>query len=235
MATDATWEQEPIPWRRAPVRHLRDGLLGLALVVAYGIAGYLWMGWSLSDASYMVAITISTVGFTEVRPLTTPGVRLHTMIVIGLGTITVAYLVCALLSLFTEGELQRPPRCRRRTQDRRHGHLRQARLGPRQVPAVGRRGLPAGRQHRRARSSRADRPVPRDVRSPPIVRPGNMSPDHDLPADPETTSRGRERVRRGPAPTRSIDRRRLSAWRTGSCGGPSCGRTSSARPCGRPG
>ncbi|RUL88175.1 potassium channel family protein [Tautonia sociabilis] len=94
-------------WRRTPFRRLAFGALGLVFVVIWGTLGYVSMGWTWSDALYMVTITISTVGFTEVRPLTTQAVRLHTMIVIGLGTVAVAYVVGAFLSLFTEGEIQR--------------------------------------------------------------------------------------------------------------------------------
>lgn len=107
MASGESILSVPALWRRAPVRRILYGLLGLQAVIVFGILGYLSMGWSLSDALYMVAITISTVGFTEVRPLSTPAVRIHTIIIIGLGTVSVAYLVGALLSLFTEGEIQR--------------------------------------------------------------------------------------------------------------------------------
>ena len=94
-------------WERTPFRRLIYGAIGLLFVIVWGTIGYVSMGWTWSDALYMVTITISTVGYTEVRPLTSQAVRWHTMIVIGLGTVTVAYVIGAFLSLFTEGEIQR--------------------------------------------------------------------------------------------------------------------------------
>ena len=92
---------------RTAVRRIVVGLLGLLAVVIVGTVGYIAMGWAWDEALFMVIITISTVGFSEVRPLTDPIARAHTMLVIGLGTVVVAYVIGALLSLFTEGELQR--------------------------------------------------------------------------------------------------------------------------------
>ena len=43
------------------------------------------MGWTFMDAFYQVFITISAVGLTEVHPLVTTPLRLHTMLVIALG------------------------------------------------------------------------------------------------------------------------------------------------------
>lgn len=107
MRIRGVWDQIRAFWERTPFRRLLLGAGGLVLVLVWGMIGYISMGWTWSDALYMVVITISTVGFTEVRPLTSQAVRLHTMIVIGLGTVTVAYVVGAFLSLFTEGELKR--------------------------------------------------------------------------------------------------------------------------------
>lgn len=62
-------------------------------VFLLGTLGYWSMeGWSLSEAAYMTAITLSTVGFTEVRPLGPAG-RLFTMSLIALGVITIGYIV----------------------------------------------------------------------------------------------------------------------------------------------
>ena len=61
--------------------------LVLAALTACGTAGFVIIeGWSLLDSLYMAIITLTTVGFAEVRPLTQSG-RLFTIIylVIGLG------------------------------------------------------------------------------------------------------------------------------------------------------
>ncbi len=54
----------------------------------------------------MVVITISGVGFGEVRPLASTGERIHTMMVIGFGLIAVAYTVAGFVQYLTEGEIR---------------------------------------------------------------------------------------------------------------------------------
>ncbi len=72
---------------------LRVPLLVLVVVVLFGTLGFrLLEGWRWLDALYMSVITLATVGFTEVHPLSDTG-RLFTiaLIVVGLGSVT--YLV----------------------------------------------------------------------------------------------------------------------------------------------
>lgn len=72
---------------------LRIPLLVLVVVVLFGTLGFrLLEGWLWLDALYMSVITLATVGFTEVHPLSDTG-RLFTiaLIVVGLGSVT--YLV----------------------------------------------------------------------------------------------------------------------------------------------
>src|SRR5262245_37658148 len=72
-------------WRRGPVRRITIGFAALGFVIMYGVAGYMVMGWTFMDAFYQVFITISAVGLTEVHPLVSTPLRLHTMMVIALG------------------------------------------------------------------------------------------------------------------------------------------------------
>ena len=60
----------------------------LLVIFAVGIAGYsLIEGWSVFDAFYMLVITLSTVGFREVRELSLAGRILTTAIIFtGVGT-----------------------------------------------------------------------------------------------------------------------------------------------------
>jgi voltage-gated potassium channel len=77
------------PWMR-PVRavadairgrHVRAWVLAVLAVTAVGTLGYVVLfGWSPSDAVYMTVMTLTTVGFREVRELTEFPERLWTML-----------------------------------------------------------------------------------------------------------------------------------------------------------
>jgi voltage-gated potassium channel len=98
------------PARRGPswpLARIAWGLCGLGVVVLFGVMGYLAAGWSLGDAIYMVAITISTVGFAEVRPLATPWLRLHTIVLITFGYVALGFTLASLVALLAEEELRR--------------------------------------------------------------------------------------------------------------------------------
>ena len=89
------------------MRRIALGFAALGSVMFYGVAGYMAMGWTFMDALYQVFITISAVGLTEVHPLVTTPLRLHTMLVIALGLFSVAFTLGGFLSLLTEGEFQK--------------------------------------------------------------------------------------------------------------------------------
>lgn len=83
-------------------QELIRGVLALGGVVCIGTLWY-WLieGWSWSDAAYMTVITLATVGFSEVNPLSTRG-RLFTIALIVMGVITIGYIV----NRFTEALIQ---------------------------------------------------------------------------------------------------------------------------------
>jgi Trk K+ transport system NAD-binding subunit len=89
------------------LRRVGWGLVGVAGVFAAGVAGYLAAGWDLGDAVYMVMITMSTVGFTEVRPTNSTWLRLHTMTLIALGYVAVGYTLACLVAFIAEEEFRR--------------------------------------------------------------------------------------------------------------------------------
>jgi voltage-gated potassium channel len=71
-----------------PLRRFRLPVTLLAIVIAVGVAGYMLIdGWSLLDSFYMVIITISTVGYSEIHPESAVS-RIFTsgLIVVGVGT-----------------------------------------------------------------------------------------------------------------------------------------------------
>lgn len=69
--------------------HLRFALALVVLVVGAGTAGYMVVeGWDLLDSFYMTVLTISTVGYDEVHPLSVTGKFLSIVIILlGVGSV----------------------------------------------------------------------------------------------------------------------------------------------------
>ncbi len=80
-------------------------MTAILVVAIYGVAGYMALGWSLFDSIYQVVITISGVGFDEVRPMTPAMARVHTMGVIGLGMLSVAFTLGSFVQFLTGSEI----------------------------------------------------------------------------------------------------------------------------------
>ncbi len=77
----------------------------LGLVITIGVSGYVLIeGWSFADAFYMTAITISTVGFREVFPLSLAG-KFFTIFLILAGVGTAIYAIGSVLEFLIEGHL----------------------------------------------------------------------------------------------------------------------------------
>lgn len=88
-------------------------LLALTLVMG-GTGGYMIIeGWSFLDALYMTTITITTIGYGEVLPLS-PGGRLYTIALIVVGVVIASYTVTAIIELLTSEKFLREMRNRRR-------------------------------------------------------------------------------------------------------------------------
>lgn len=78
-------------------------LLGFILM---GSLGYMWLeGWDYFDALYMTVITLTTVGYGEVRPLTRVG-RAYTMVLMLAGIGVIFYLITGLAKIIVEGEIR---------------------------------------------------------------------------------------------------------------------------------
>jgi len=82
------------------------GSIFIALVIIAGTTGYMLVeGWSFIESIYMVIITLSTVGFMEVRPLSDVP-RVMTILVIFGGVGAFFYLGGALAQMLVEGKFQ---------------------------------------------------------------------------------------------------------------------------------
>jgi len=79
-------------------------LLLLLIIMVVGVTGFrLIEGYSLAEAIYMTVITVSTVGFNEVRPLSPEG-RLFTAILIIFSFSTFVYAVTSISNYILDGE-----------------------------------------------------------------------------------------------------------------------------------
>lgn len=89
------------------IRQLKFGLSFLVIVLVSGTMGYsLIEGWELLDSLYMTVITITTVGYGEVRPLSHVGIA-FTMILILTSVGMVAFIVVGLARIMVEGEVRK--------------------------------------------------------------------------------------------------------------------------------
>lgn len=99
-------------------RRLQQQLIGGGLTLA-GVffLGTLWYRfveqWSWSEAAYMTVITLSTVGFSEVRPLPERS-QLFTIGLIAAGLITIGYIVNRFTEAIIEGYFQKGIQLRQR-------------------------------------------------------------------------------------------------------------------------
>ena len=101
---------------------LARSLVALAVLVAVAIAGYMLIeGWSFLDAAYMTVVTFTTVGYEEVRPLSSTG-RVFTMFFMVAGVGVMLYILTSAMHLIVAQEVLRILVRRRRMR------LRMARL-----------------------------------------------------------------------------------------------------------
>lgn len=87
-------------------RKLLFSILMLLVVVLFGICGYTWIeGWDLLDSLYMTIITLSTVGYGEVREIGPSG-RVFTVLLIVFGLFTITYIVGLVAETLVAGEIR---------------------------------------------------------------------------------------------------------------------------------
>jgi voltage-gated potassium channel len=74
---------------RLALRRVQSAVVALVIITTVGVLGYMvFEGWSFTDAFYMTVITLTTVGYREVRVLDASG-QLWTMLLLitGVGTL----------------------------------------------------------------------------------------------------------------------------------------------------
>lgn len=91
---------------RTPLDRIRMGAVVLGTVIVTAVLGYRLAGWSWLDSVYMVALTVSTVGYREAGPMT-PGLMVFTIGVIVCGMTAATYTLGGLVQMVTEGEIDR--------------------------------------------------------------------------------------------------------------------------------
>ncbi|MBU6180822.1 MAG: NAD-binding protein [Verrucomicrobia bacterium] len=79
----------------------------IILVIILFTIGYRLAGWSWSDSLYMVVITAFSVGYGEVRPVDTNGLRVLTAALIFLGCTGIIFVTGSLVQWLTEAQIQR--------------------------------------------------------------------------------------------------------------------------------
>jgi voltage-gated potassium channel len=90
---------------RKSLQGLYIGALMFLGVMACGTIAYILEGWTLSDAFYMVVITVFSVGYEEVEPVATHTLRAITETIIFSGDASKVFFVGSLVRFITEGEI----------------------------------------------------------------------------------------------------------------------------------
>jgi voltage-gated potassium channel len=94
------------------VRRIRVACAALVVVLAIGSIGYVILGFGVLDAIYQTVTTVTTVGFREVRPLSSAG-KIFTIVLILAGVGTALYALTQLLEAAVDGHLREHMEARR--------------------------------------------------------------------------------------------------------------------------
>jgi voltage-gated potassium channel len=91
---------------RLALRRVQGAILALVIIATVGVLGYMvFEGWSFADALYMTVITLTTVGYREVRPLDTSA-QLWTMALLITGVGTLFYAAVSSVEFVVEGTIR---------------------------------------------------------------------------------------------------------------------------------
>jgi len=89
-----------------PARNLISILVFMATVVVLSTSAYMAVGWSFTDALYMVLMTVYTVGYGEVHPINTPFLHAVTMGTMVLGCTGMILVTSTLVQVLTFSQIQ---------------------------------------------------------------------------------------------------------------------------------
>lgn len=115
-------DQSPVAIYRQTRRRVAAAMVVLLVVSVAGAAGYWYLGWlqqpghwTFHECLYMVAITITTVGYAETLDLdSVAGARTWTMMLLLFGISANLYVVSAITSFFVEADFANVRRYRRK-------------------------------------------------------------------------------------------------------------------------
>ena len=96
----------------------------LIVFIILGSLGYVWVEqWNFFDSLWMTVITLTTVGYSEVRPLTHAG-RIYSMVLMLAGIGVMFYIITGLAKIIVEGEIRQSlgKRKLQRHIEKLHGH-----------------------------------------------------------------------------------------------------------------
>jgi len=89
----------------SPIRRVLWGVGALVIIIVGGVIGYVVIeDWSFVDALYMTIITVTTVGYAEVHPLTATGRVFSIFLIIG-GVSGALYALSGIAGYIIEGNL----------------------------------------------------------------------------------------------------------------------------------
>ena len=98
-------QQQYNKFQEVSSKTIKIGLAVILLLVVIGTVGYhLIEGWEIIDCLYMTIITIATVGFKEVGPLSTGG-KVFTMGLIVTSLSSLAYVGTSIARFVFDGDL----------------------------------------------------------------------------------------------------------------------------------
>ena len=94
------------PLFATPLRNLLTGVVFMLVVGLSATLAYHAYGWSLGDAFYMVVLTVYSIGYHEVHPIATPGLRAITIALIIIGCTGMIFVTGSVLQLIAASQIQ---------------------------------------------------------------------------------------------------------------------------------